>query len=470
MTLFWPAAAALTAGVVIVLVMPLLRRSRTSSRRDHERLVYRDQLAELERERERGLIDGSAAEAARAELARRLLNVDRADACESDLPTAVNPTQATDTPRRAGWRVMPLALAVLIPVGAAALYAPLGRPDLPGQPLAARSLVRDTVPPEMVEAVARLADRLAQAPDDLRGWMLLGQSYARLGRPDDSLEAWRRAKALAPDEPTVANGFAEALVMANQGLVPDEARLLFEGVLAKQPGDPLARYYLALGRFQAGDRRDALDRWVALAADTPAEAPWLPLVKARIVEAAAALGVTPPTVPGNPAPQGPSTADMAAMAALPPAERMERIRGMVAGLAARLETDPTDVEGWLRLAQAYQVLGAADKRLAALAAAERQAPQRVDVLLGYAIALMEASDRTSQTAPLPDAAVNLLKRILVLVPNQPDALWFSGQDAANRGDRPAAIGFWQRLLDQLDPASEEHRLVQERLTAVKSGG
>lgn len=72
--MFWIVVAILTAAVAIVLMYPLMRKTEVSeTRRDGEVAVYRDQLAELDRERAAGLIGETEADYARAEIGRRLL-------------------------------------------------------------------------------------------------------------------------------------------------------------------------------------------------------------------------------------------------------------------------------------------------------------------------------------------------------------------------------------------------------------
>ena len=150
-------------------------------------------------------------------------------------------------------------------------------------------------------------------------------------------------------DPEVLAMLGEAIVWANNGLVAPEAVGIFRRVLDARPEDPAARFHLALARAQAGEVSEAYGMWLALAADTPADAPWRHDLEALIRQAAEVLGVEPGAVPSGPAvteaPDGPTADDMAAAAELSPEERMEMIRGMVEGLAARLEKNPDDPEG-----------------------------------------------------------------------------------------------------------------------------
>ena len=140
--LFWIFAAVLTAAVLLLIVPPLLRTAGSGpDREEFDREVYRDQLDELERDRARGLINDAQAEAAKAEIARRML------ATAEESGNAGAPTTA-----RSG-RVLAVLLALVLPVGALAVYGSVGRPDLPAQPLASRNLEQERGgPPKSVLA------------------------------------------------------------------------------------------------------------------------------------------------------------------------------------------------------------------------------------------------------------------------------------------------------------------------------
>ena len=116
------------------------------------------------------------------------------------------------------------------------------------------------------------------------------------------------------------------------------------------------------------------------------------------------------------------------------------IRGMVDNLATSLRENPNDADGWLRLGRAYKVLGEQDKSVEALASGAKAAPGRVDVLMAYADALMVASGE--EDAP-PASAIAVLRDVLALQPDNPQALWFLGLDAArtaNTGRSLPALG------------------------------
>ena len=449
----WLAAAAMTAAIVCLLLWPR-RRADEAEAGGHDMAVYRDQLAEVDRDAERGLIDARQAEAARTEISRRMLA-----AADQD-------TAAGDARRGGQW--LRLAVVALLPIAALALYLQSGRPDLPSQPFAARDQSgQETLMAALREAEA-LAATLADNPQDAAGWVELGQRYRDLGRPEDAIPAFVRAIGLTGGDPTVTGFYAEALVEAGSGVVTEDAVRAFESVLERVPDDPRAQYYLALARAQAGDDAGALERWQALAATSPAGAPWLPTVEQQIRNTAERMGLDPDSQVPEPAqtaagPRGPTAADIEAAQSMTPEEQAEMIRGMVEGLASRLEDDPDDLTGWIRLGAAYRVLGQAEDASAALARAVELAPEDPEVLGAYADALMD----TAAGRELRPEFIAVMDQLLALDPNDTRALWFLGAKALadNRPDEATAL--WQRLLGQLEPGTQAYQTVREFLASVR---
>ncbi|MFC4351855.1 c-type cytochrome biogenesis protein CcmI [Fodinicurvata halophila] len=365
--LFWILAATLTALAGLFLVRPLVRSSTqespTGGGEDVE--VYRAQLREVERDLERGVLAPAEAKAARLEIERRLLAADS---------RAGSRTEAGALSSHLS-RLTALALLVILPLGSVSLYLWLGQPGLPGQPLAQRGeevqQQRDIA--EMVEG---LRARLEENPEDLRGWEMLGRSYGVLGRWDEAAKAYREALSRSEGpRPGLQSALGEALVTINQGRVSPEAERAFDAALEANPQDARARFYKALALEQGGDPRAALDRWIALAEDTPESAGWRPMLMQQISATAQELGLDPDELArnGNDAPAPSGQSDVRDM---DPEEQKAYIRSMVDGLAARLQDNPRDPEGWLRLAQARLVL---EERKAATEALER-AREQIDSL------------------------------------------------------------------------------------------
>lgn len=344
----WIILACLTATVAAVMLVTLARGAKPAhSDRAGEVAVYRDQLAELERDRDHGLISAEEAEYAKAEIGRRLL------AAAGDANADVSSS------RRSGMSLAAIVVTLLVPAVGLSAYLSLGSPGLPDQPLAARL---ENPGNNMALLVAKAERHLAQNPNDGSGWDLLAPIYFRAMRLPDAERAYRQAIRLLGTSPDRLTGLGETLIAANDGIVTEDARLAFEESVRLQPDDPRARFYLGLALEQAGKTNEARSAFEALAKDSPADAPWMELVQQHI---AANGGAGAPQAQAQ-APRGPAAEDVAAAQAMPAAERQEMIRGMVEGLASRLEEEPNNLDGWLRLIRSYSVLGDKEKATEAL--------------------------------------------------------------------------------------------------------
>lgn len=446
--------ALLALMAALALAWPALRRPPARPRAGFDLAVYRDQLAEIERDRGRGLIGDAEAAAARLEVERRILR-----------SAAASPRAEGAGSRR--WPAVAAALAV--PLLVTVLYLELGTPALRDQPLASRE--RPAPGLDVAAMVARLEERLAREPEDLRGWLMLGRSRIVMGQPGAAVQAYRKALALAPNEPEAMGGLAESLIVGDGGTVSPEALALLNRLDGLVPGEPRVGYYLGLAAAQSGDVAGATERWRRLLAAAPADAPWRPGMMGAIRDAAARLGfdvaamlaATPGAAPR------PGAAEAAAIAGLPPEERQSRIREMVDGLQARLEADGGDVEGWSRLAQARGVLGEREAALAAWDRALALAPDDPAVLKGKAAALLgpEVADGAPEVG---DAAAALYEKAAAIRPDDAEALWFLGLHDWQQGRPAEARQRWDRMLAQLDPGRAETIELRARIERFLAPG
>ena len=324
--------------------------------------------------------------------------------------------------------------------------------------------------PDVTEMVARLEARLATSPDDLNGWLMLGRSRAVLGNLAGAADAYRRALALAPNDPGALGGLGETLTGDAGGVMPAEAMSLFQRLAQVEPSDPRPDFYLGMADFQAGDHQKALDRWRHLLASSPADAPWRPQVVERIEAVARELGLDPKTVLADvappPAASGPSSEDVAAAAKMPPDEQMAMIRGMVEKLQARMDADGGDVEGWLRLAQSRMVLGKSGRAEETFRKALELHPDEPALLKGYAALLIGPAPADSQLPEFGDQANDLLTRAVRLQPDDPEIWWFLGIRALQDGHKAEARSAWEKVLARLDPAQPEYQDIKSRLNSL----
>jgi cytochrome c-type biogenesis protein CcmH len=369
--LLWVIFGGLTALVLFALLRPLASGTASDeSRAAFDATVYRDQLGEVDSDHERGLIGEADAEAARIEIARRLLATDaqvrRADAQPSRVPA----------------KAVAIGLAVILPALSLGLYLVYGSPHLPDQPLVAR--LQDPASDKNLEAlVARVEARLREHPDEGEGWDVIAPVYMGWRRYADAAEAFRQAILLLGESPKRLAGYGQALVLANDGVVTEDARVALERASALDPDLVQPKLVLIIAKEQDGQLAAAAEAWRALIASAPADAPWRKLAEERLAQDEARLAGSAPdkSVPDQPAAtagapmQGkgvPTAEDIAAAQSMNPADSQGMIQRMVQGLADRLAQNSDDLAGWLKLVKAYSVLDRKDDAVKALERAKAQ--------------------------------------------------------------------------------------------------
>jgi cytochrome c-type biogenesis protein CcmH len=331
----WFVFALMTAAAMFAVLLPLgLGGARRAG--GNEATVYKDQLAEIERDVAAGLIGSAEAEAARVEVGRRLLAV--ADQTN-------NPPARSSPPLR---RVAAALALVGLPLLALAIYLPLGSPWLADFPLSERTRTADATQP-LENLVAQVEQHLEKNPNDGRGWSVLAPVLLRLGRYDEAVSAFRNSLTYNGENATRRADLGEAIAAAAGGVITADAKSEFEHALALDANEAKASYFLGLAAEQDGRNADAAAIWRAMLDKAPADAPWRTLVQAALVRVGA------PPAPAL------SEQTMAAAKDMNAGDREAMIRGMVERLATRLKENGNDVDGWLRLVRAYLVMGDRDK-------------------------------------------------------------------------------------------------------------
>jgi cytochrome c-type biogenesis protein CcmH len=378
----WIILTLMVAIVAAVLTIPLVRRHEArADARTATLAVLRDQLADVDVQLAAGAIPPADAEGLRIEIKRRML-------AAGHIPEEARVALASRT-----LSGLAIGLAALVALAGGALYATMGKPSLAGTsvPLAAAAAPPPAAGPEAEGAgeiaalVAGLEKKVAANADDPEGWRMLGWSYFQMQRFDDSARAYGKAVALKPDGTGFQSAYGEALVQVANGAVTPAAAEAFAKAQAQDGADARARYFLGVKKQQDGDAKGALDDWITLLGESATDAPWVPQLRSVIEQTAgdakidvsarlAALrppasggaSVAAPPMPGLPgagasAPAGvmpgPSADQVAGAAAMTAGDRQAMIRGMVDGLAKKLQANPRDESGWLRLMRARSVLG-----------------------------------------------------------------------------------------------------------------
>jgi cytochrome c-type biogenesis protein CcmH len=345
MLMFWTVAGVLTVAAA-GLIMLRAARAAGAGVGDSSQQVYLRQLAELDELAGRGLIGEAEHKAASAEAGRRLL-------AASDAPVV-----AWDADARTGRLVLLGAVAsAAIALG---IYLVAGAPGFPDQPYARRlagwkSQPLETLGAPQIAAVVR--DLAAKRQNDPEALRMLALAEGASDNAPGAVRALRRATNLAPARADLWRTLGEALVYRDAGKIEAEAQRAFAEALRLDPADLAARFYLAQAKFDAGDNAAATAGFRAVLDGLPVGDERRPTVEAALARA-----------------EGRAPA-----AAFPP-EQLAAIRGMVESLAAKLEQDPDNAEGWVRLIRSYSVLGETEKRDAAVKAARARYANAPNIL------------------------------------------------------------------------------------------
>ncbi len=367
---FWIIAVALALGVALLLILGQRRAPGGALAEGGEDLkVYRDQLAEVDRDLARGTLAEAEAQRLKTEISRRLLDADRALRSAAPAPAA------------GGGGVLPAVLVLLAVGGALLLYRQTGVPGYPDLPLAQRLADLDAAMaarPGQAEELARLGtapDPASLAPiqaelaaaTDPEALLAAFQARFAAGEMRAAVLTMERRIALLGDAAASGDfsGLAIALVTEVQGYVSPEAEGALREALKRDLGNEVARYLVGEMFLQAGRFDQTFRFWRPLVETGDPAAPWTAAIRDRI-ETVAELAGVPYTLPparaaAGAAPGGPSAEDLAAAAEMTPEERQAMIEGMVAQLADRLATEGGPAEDWARLITSLAALGRLDE-------------------------------------------------------------------------------------------------------------
>ena len=329
-------------------------------------LIYKDQLVEVERDLEKGVLSKSESDAARIEVSRRILLADKRSKLEKQ---TVSISQNHN-------KLITFIILIFILAGSFSIYAFLGNPSLPDMPLQARlAEIKENrsqrisqeeaellVPDEIIEApsdylalVSKLRIAMKERPNDIQGLRLLALHEFRLGKYRSARKAHLKIINVLGETATAKDliDFAEVMIVATNGYVSPEAEFILRRGLEMKPNDGRARYYSGLSMAQSGRPDVTLRLWENLLDEGPDDAPWIPLIKEQIVDVARLIGVN---LAQDQLP-GPTSEQINSAETMSDVDRKEMIQGMVSSLSNRLANEGGTVNEWARLIRALGVLG-----------------------------------------------------------------------------------------------------------------
>ena len=247
--------ATLLIVVVSAFILPPLwlglRSTSKADRKEANLAIFRDQLAELAREKAEGTLADADFDQARHELQRRLLE-------EVEPATADGTGITTSAPSRK----TAIAILVLLPILALVGYGILGNPKAldPMQAVAPQQMT----PEKINEMVNSLAEKLKANPDDTQGWLMLARSYKSLGRYSEAVQAYAKVETAINDDPDQLASYAEAIAMANGKGINGKALQLIERALKVDPNHAHSMFLAGAAAMEAGDNKKGLSYWEPL--------------------------------------------------------------------------------------------------------------------------------------------------------------------------------------------------------------
>ncbi len=399
---FWIIAALLAVAATVMLVVPLLN-SRTHQDDDvrNDIAIYKDQLAEVDRDLARGILDEVEAERTRTEIARRILAADKAG-------------QASVRSAPAGLgRVAMMVAVVVIGGGAVALYDTLGRPgaeDLPRETRLADALDRYNnrlsqdeleaeqptaeqiaLPDNLQATVDRIRQTAAENPDDEVAMRELVQMEAILSNTPAAWRAQESVIRITGENASIEDleALLELMAAAAGGTVSPQSERVLREVLDRNPESLVGLYWAGVMLWQNGRPDQAFIYWDRLLKVAPADQEWVGEIRDSMMELAWYAGKESYTPPNNaPMLRGPSGEDMAAAADMSAEDQQAMIQGMVGNLMNRLANEGGTPEEWAQLIRALGVLGDTERAAAIWGEAQQNfaaSPESVDLIRQAAI-------------------------------------------------------------------------------------
>lgn len=326
MVMFWIAAAVLSLGVAALVLRPLLGRSTLAPRETNPDLpIYRSQLKELERDVASGAIGEDEAKSARAEISRRLLG-------------ASDEEQMSSSSLSSKQRIAVVILVCLaMPSLATLVYLQKGNPNYTARPYSGSN-------------------------GEAQMWVQYGRAYMQTERFEDAEDAFQQAIELSDPRADLFESLGEAIILGGDGSIPNRAVAAFKAALELEPARERSRFIVAEWTYRSGDRETGVRGFIDVLEDTKDESLQV-FLKERIESAIEEMKAE---LSGDPAAQRPEPQQAASPLADMSEIQRTQIKQMVAGLAERLEAEPDNLKGWLRLIRSYTVLQEVEKAKDAL--------------------------------------------------------------------------------------------------------
>ncbi|MCU7939639.1 MAG: c-type cytochrome biogenesis protein CcmI [gamma proteobacterium symbiont of Bathyaustriella thionipta] len=435
--------------------------------------LYEQKKVQIEQDFSNGLLDEEGRIQAQNEIEHSLIH---------DAEGSVS-TELTQLSKSSAIKLS-IAFLVLIPVSSVIIYLSIA-PDnfeqvvMSQKPEAKPHTAKNqNQVPDIATMVSSLEKKLENDPENAQGWNMLGRSYIVLKRYADAAKAYEKALALVKQNktqqamPELEIDYVEALMQAGDINAYQKARNILGGMLAANPDNGDALWFMGFLDYQAGNKEQAVERWTYLLTLLPAEGKqtqivntYLSQIKSQMsgannnqsIEAPQIAKKSEPQAENKPAAKGPAPGQQLTGTA----QEQAFIASMVARVEKRVKDNPQDMKGWMSLGKSYGVLNRHVDSANAYAKAVAIDSTDVKLLMAYSDAVIQTGQRDQM-----DKARIVFAQLVDQNPQNLDALFLSGSLARVAGDIDEARLFWNKLLPQLHPESEAYKNVKINLDSL----
>lgn len=475
MWVLWLICALLVVIAIALLVRPLFKSCSASEMQEKQQKVnqrkalnielFEQKKAQIEQDFANGLLDEEGREQAQNEIEHSLIQ-------DAEGSAAKELTQLSPD----GAKKLTMAFLVFIPVFTVVTYWSVMPENFNqlvlSEPAAASHTAnKQKQVPDIATMVTSLEKKLEDKPDNAQGWNMLGRSYVVMKRYDDAVTAYEKALTLVKQNkaeqamPELEMNYIEALMQSDNKAAYQKARTLLQQILAKNPNDGDALWFIGFLDYDAGDKELAVERWSHLLSLLPENSEQSQIVRSylnKIQPGVAAMPANQPKqqeqIENQPAAaKGPAAGQQLTGSA----DEQAFIASMVSRVEQRVKDNPQDLKGWKSLGKSYGVLNRHVDSANAYAKAVALDSKDVNLLMAYSDAVIA----TGQVNQLDNARI-VFAQLVDANPQNLDALFLSGSLARAAGDTEQAKLFWNKLLPQLPPESEAYKSVTRNLNSL----
>ncbi|QWD59655.1 c-type cytochrome biogenesis protein CcmI [Polynucleobacter sp. MWH-UH35A] len=267
-TSFFIPALLLLILVLVLLLRPFIfpSKSKATSRRQMNAVIYREELDKLEAEHAAGMVSSADYEIAHAEMRQRLFQ----DTIEED-----------DREIEGSSKKTVIGLCIFIVLLSSVLYFSLGDVVRVAQRNSEKPVTQEGVE----KMVAEFATKMEKDPGNLKGWAMLARSYRILGRNEDAAKAYARAGSFIDSDPQLLADYADVLATNANGNFAGKPLQLINQALKLDPNNLMALWLSGTAAYEAGNYKSAVQAWEKLAQQVPPETEEARAIQGSIAEA-----------------------------------------------------------------------------------------------------------------------------------------------------------------------------------------